>query len=89
MYENQQLMKQLSLIFTFILLLINTNNINAQSSKKTTRAKKISSSVNLDGILDENEWKDAPIANDFIMFYPNNGEAENPNKKTEVKIYYN
>ncbi|WP_438965999.1 DUF5916 domain-containing protein [Flavobacterium sp.] len=23
------------------------------------------------------------------MFYPNNGEAENPNKKTEVKILYN
>ncbi|WP_438966000.1 hypothetical protein [Flavobacterium sp.] len=74
-------MKQLSLIFTFILLLINTNNINAQSSKKTTRAKKISSSVNLDGILDENEWKDAPIANDLLCFIQTMAKQKTLTKK--------
>ena len=29
-----------------------------------------------------------PIANDFIELRPNNGKAENPDFKTEVKVAY-
>jgi len=57
-------------------------------TKKVTQALRSKNHISIDGKLDEIDWKNAQIANDFIMFYPNNGKTENPDKKTEVKILY-
>ncbi|MFV8268524.1 DUF5916 domain-containing protein [Flavobacterium sp. GT2N3] len=58
------------------------------SQKKVLQTKFISEKIEIDGKLDENTWKTAAIASDFIMFDPDNGKAIPENKKTEVKVLY-
>lgn len=58
------------------------------SNKKTTQALRVDTHISIDGRLNEEEWNNALPAKDFIMFYPDNGKEENPDKKTEVKILY-
>ncbi|TDE47150.1 hydrolase [Flavobacterium rhamnosiphilum] len=59
------------------------------SQKKVLQTKFISEKIEIDGKLDENTWQTASIANDFIMFQPDNGKPIPENKKTEVKVLYN
>lgn len=74
------------LIFVFFYF---TNTIQSQNpAKKIAQALKVDSYINIDGKLNEKEWENATIAKDFVMFYPDNGKEENPEKKTEVKILY-
>ncbi len=58
------------------------------SQKKVLQTKFISEKIEIDGKLDENTWQTAAIANDFIMFDPDNGKAIPENKRTEVKVLY-
>ncbi|MFV8344812.1 DUF5916 domain-containing protein [Flavobacterium sp. ZB4P13] len=58
------------------------------SQKKILQTKFISEKIEIDGKLDENTWQTASIANDFIMFDPDNGKTIPENKKTEVKVLY-
>ena len=58
------------------------------SQKKVLQTKFISEKIEIDGKLDENTWQNASIANDFIMFDPDNGKAIPENKRTEVKVLY-
>ncbi|MDI5893602.1 DUF5916 domain-containing protein [Flavobacterium algoritolerans] len=58
------------------------------SQKKVLQTKFISEKIEIDGRLDENTWQTAAIANDFIMFDPDNGKAIPENKRTEVKVLY-
>ena len=58
------------------------------SQKKVLQTKFISGKIEIDGKLDENTWQTASIANDFIMFDPDNGKAIPENKRTEVKVLY-
>lgn len=72
-------------IFTYILILFFCKNY---SQKKTLKAINIKETITINGKLDEPQWINAPIAKDFVMFEPDNGVPENPNRKTEVKILY-
>ena len=47
---------------------------------------KIRKSPKIDGNLDDDAWKNIPIAKDFIEFRPNNGKAEDADFKSEVKL---
>ena len=58
------------------------------SQKKTLQTKFISDKIEIDGKLDENIWKSAAIASDFITFEPDNGKPIPENRKTEVKVLY-
>jgi hypothetical protein len=58
------------------------------SQKKNLQTKFISEKIEIDGKLDENTWQNASIANDFIMFDPDNGKEIPENKRTEVKVLY-
>ncbi|WP_281297368.1 DUF5916 domain-containing protein [Flavobacterium limnophilum] len=42
----------------------------------------------IDGKSNEETWKSAPIATDFVMYEPDNGKPISDSKKTEVKILY-
>ncbi|RTY93593.1 hydrolase, partial [Flavobacterium bomense] len=44
--------------------------------------------ITIDGKINEEIWKTAPIATDFIMFEPDNGKPISESKKTEVKVLY-
>ena len=58
------------------------------SQKKVIQTKFISDNITIDGKIDENVWKSATVATDFIMFQPDNGKPIPENKRTEVKILY-
>lgn len=62
--------------------------VNAYSQKKTLHAV-ASGNITIDGKFDEPIWEFAPIASDFVMFFPDNGKPIDKNKKTEVQIAYN
>ena len=72
---------QLLLCFLFL-------SVFGYSQKKVLQTKFISEKIEIDGKLDENTWQTASIANDFIMFDPDNGKAIPENKRTEVKVLY-
>jgi hypothetical protein len=75
--------------FYLYVLILSSHIIFSQSSnKKTTQALRVNNHISIDGKLNEKEWDNALPAKDFIMFYPDNGKEENPDKKTEVKILY-
>ena len=74
--------------YSSILLFLILTNFSSFSQKKTLQAKSISENINIDGKINEEAWKSASIASDFIMFEPDNGKPISEDKKTEVKVLY-
>lgn len=77
-------MKYLLIIFCLLFFSFSYS----QSSKKSIKALRITKAPIIDGILDDDAWFNAEIAQDFIMFRPGSGDKEPENKKTIVKIIY-
>jgi hypothetical protein len=69
------------LFFVFI-------SLSTYGQKKTLQAKSTLENIIIDGKINEEAWKTAPIATDFIMYEPDNGKPISENKKTEVKVLY-
>jgi hypothetical protein len=59
-----------------------------QSSPRQLKAQKLSGSVKIDGILDEDAWKKATPATGFVEWRPNFGAVESVETRTEVYILY-
>ncbi len=57
------------------------------SIRKVLEATQIKSSIKIDGILKEEEWKNALSSPRFIQIEPHQGDA--PNFETSVKVLYN
>ena len=74
--------------YLYVLILSSYILYSQSSNKKTTQALRVNNHISIDGKLNEKEWDNALPAKEFIMFYPDNGKEENPDKKTEVKILY-
>ena len=74
--------------YSSILLLLVFTNFSLYSQKKTLQAKSTVENITIDTKMNEESWKKAPIATDFIMYEPDNGKPISENKKTEVKILY-
>ena len=75
----------------FYTLLLTSTILFSQSTqnKKVLTIKKITNKTpKIDGLLNDDVWKGIEIAKDFIMMEPNNGEKEDPNYKTVVKVLY-
>jgi hypothetical protein len=60
--------------------------VPGQQVKKQLTALRVTASPKIDGILDENEWENAPVASEFIQFRPNPGALEK--YPTTVKVMY-
>lgn len=56
--------------------------------RKKISAVKMTTSIKIDGDFDEPEWKDVPVAKNFVMFDPDNGRPEKEELRTEVKVLY-
>jgi hypothetical protein len=74
--------------YLFVLFFLLSYSIYSQNEKKQLEIKRINNPVKIDGILNEDIWKDAPEAKDFVMFRPGSGNPEPENKKTIVKMLY-
>lgn len=72
-------------VLAFSLLLVFTVTF---AQKKILKTCPIQGGIIIDGILDEQNWKTAAIANDFYMFAPDNGKHIGQDKETLVKILY-
>lgn len=88
-------MKRFKIITVFFLFQISfAQEIVPQNSdtflinKKEVSAKKIINSIKIDGIFNEEDWSNAPIAKNFVMFNQDNGKPELDELRTEVKILY-
>lgn len=57
-------------------------------ARKKIQAIKIQKSPKIDGVLDEEVWKNAAIATNFFERAPNNGKPQHDSLKTEVKVLY-
>jgi len=78
-------MTNISRLFTAFLLLYCAV---CTAQKKSIQAVSVNENITVDGKLDEEIWKTAPIATDFVMFDPDNGKAISPEKKSDVQIVY-
>ena len=72
---------------SFIIIIVFIS-FSTYGQKKTLQAKFTIENVTIDGKINEEIWKTAPIASDFIMFEPDNGKPISESKKTEVKVLY-
>lgn len=61
---------------------------HSQEKIKSVNALRIDKNPVIDGVLDEDFWKNAETAKDFQMFRPGDGGNERENMKTTVKIAY-
>ena len=73
---------------SFLLFFLLFLNLSAFSQKKTLLTKFTTENIIIDGKIEEEIWKTAALASDFVMFEPDNGKPINATKKTEVKIVY-
>ena len=74
-------------IFIFFSAFFIIVSFTAQSFCQKIAAKKTDSSIKIDGILNENEWKTANVITGFTQFEPIFGEPAS--LKTIVKVMYN
>ena len=72
----------------FLLFLTLLFQAKSYSQKKVLNAV-ASGNITIDGAFKEPIWEFAPVAKDFVMFFPDNGKAIDEKKKTEVQIAYN
>ncbi|UUC45806.1 DUF5916 domain-containing protein [Flavobacterium cerinum] len=81
-------------VFFLVFIVTNATFIFGQEliqdpkNKKMLRAFPLKSTINIDGKLSEDEWKNAEIASDFITYQPDNGTPVSFEKRTEVKVLY-
>ena len=78
-------MKRISCV---ILILFFSANTSAQD-KKILNIKRTENPPAIDGVLDDDAWKEAEIGNDFIQFRPDMGITERPHQKSQIRMTYN
>ena len=74
--------------FFFVFFLFVISYSFSQQNKKSVKAIRAIESPTIDGVLNEDFWRNAEIANDFVMFQPGDGTKERASKKTEIKVAY-
>ncbi len=72
----------------FLLLLSLSLSAQTPRGEKKIKAKRTNSSPKIDGILDDEVWKDVPISTGFIENNPTPGRVESADRRTEVKVLY-
>jgi len=76
--------KYLSTLFLLSFLIGFSQNIK----RKTLVATRITTPPKIDGVLNDDVWQNLPVAKNFTMFDPGDGNAEPKEQKTEVKVAY-
>jgi len=79
---------KLNPIYFFIITFLISLNTIAQVPKKILQTKFTTEKITIDGNFDEEIWKTAAIASEFLMLQPDNGKQESKENRSEVKIVY-
>ncbi|MFY0629525.1 MAG: hypothetical protein JXR05_04030 [Flavobacteriaceae bacterium] len=76
----------------FLIMLLSGNLLNAQEKINTNRKKikttRVTKAPKIDGVLNDEAWKNAEIAKDFVVFRPDNGQKAPEEYNTEVRVIY-
>ena len=70
-------------------LLFLFSRLSAQNEPKKLPAQRTVKPVKIDGLVNEEAWKDAAIMQDLVEFRPNVGRVENPGTRTVTYLMYN
>lgn len=73
---------------SIVILLFTTLSTFSQTTQKTIKATRIDNPPKIDGVLDDDVWKNLPEYGDFFMLEPNNTGSERETHKTAVKMAY-
>lgn len=74
--------------FSFAQEMVTSNPFLPVNNKKEISTVKIKNPIKIDASLNEEDWKNVPIAKNFVMFNQENGKPELPELRTEVKVLY-
>jgi hypothetical protein len=77
---------KLNLLLLLFILIGNNHDFYAQISKRQLTIVNTTIAPKIDGVLEQQEWQNAAIADNFIQYAPYNGHA--PAHPTVVKIMY-
>jgi hypothetical protein len=66
-----------------------TTTATAKTPPKELPAKRTTKPVKIDGLIDDEAWKDAAILTNFVEFRPKVGALEAPENKTVAYLMYN
>lgn len=69
-------------------MLIVFSAVSQQTDKRKIAIKRINTSIKIDGIIDEQVWKDAAVADKFIALRPTPFQPENPDNATHIYFLY-
>lgn len=80
-------------LFIFLIFFLSLSNIDLLAQDKTRvikelKATRINEAPKIDGKLDDIAWKNANIANSFVMYDPGDRDLEPKDQKTQVKVLY-
>ena len=70
----------------YSIVLLPEDEVRAQDSSKIYKTFRILTAPKIDGLLDDEIWKNTPSISDFIQNSPNEGGI--PTQQTEVKVMY-
>ena len=77
-------------IFTALLCLLGMQLAYGQpTERKKITAKRITSSIKIDGIIDEPAWKNTPVADKFVALRPTPFQQESTDNASQVYFLYN
>ena len=79
-------MRKSGLLIALCLSFVLANAQTSNAERKRIKASKITEAPRIDGVLDDEIWLKASIAEDFYQMRPYNGNA--PSQKTEVRVLY-
>jgi len=77
--------------FLFLLGIGFIGILNAQQLKKERKkatTTRVSRAPTIDGILDDEAWKNTALLSDFVTFRPDNGKTVSAAYQTTVKVVY-
>jgi hypothetical protein len=80
-------MPRLGFLFYLLFSLITSLGFS-QGPKKNLHTQFTTEKITVDGKFDEEIWKNAEIATDFVMYRPDNGKLQSKESRTEVKVVY-
>lgn len=80
--------------FKFLLFLLTILNYGLSTKAQITENRsyeiqKIMTKPKIDGFLNEKVWDSLPVATGFVQFDPGYGIPATPERRTEVKMFYN
>ncbi len=82
------MLKLKTIVLFFVVALQSQLAFSQTPAKRQLQAVRTTATIKIDGILNEEAWKSAPMAKDLIEFRPVAGRLEDENSKTEIYILY-